>query len=64
MANEESRSVQRRKAVQRGDLAFWRTIKAILCGDCLKHRDSAILARLFGSRDSTCERCGARMGGK
>lgn len=38
---------------------FYRTIKAILCQDCLKLRDKddALLARLFG-RTFTCTRCG------
>jgi len=44
------------------ELYFWRTIKEILCQDCLKYRTSAVLARLFGSSEITCNRCGRKMG--
>ena len=40
-------------------LYFFRTIKAILCEDCLHKRDKddALLNRLFGAT-FTCTRCG------
>lgn len=42
-------------------MMFWRTVNAILCQDCLKHRTTAILNRLFGNGELTCTRCGCKV---
>lgn len=41
---------------------MWRTIKEILCAKCIGTRTSAILAKLFGNSETTCERCGYKAG--